>query len=114
MRSFKTLTTAAVLTIGLLIATPTESPANTKTKKRGPLTRAELKQAERRLSEMGYWTGPIDGVIDSLTQNALTAFQKWEGRNVTGHLTRSEFNAIREATPPAPRDPGYKHVEVDL
>lgn len=114
MRSFKTLTTAVVLTIGLLVATPSASHANTRTKKRGPLTRAELKEAERRLSEMGFWTGPVDGVIDSVTQNALTAFQKWEGRRVNRHLTRSEFNAIRDATPPAPKDPGYKHVEIDL
>jgi peptidoglycan hydrolase-like protein with peptidoglycan-binding domain len=114
MRSFKTLTAATILTLGLLLATPAESAANTKTKKKGPLTRAELKHAERRLAEMGYWTGPLDGVIDSVTRTALTAFQKWEGRRVTGVLTRAEFDAIRDATAPAPRDSGYKHVEVDL
>ena len=114
MRIFHKLTAIAVLTIGLLVATPLATPAHTKAKKKGPLTRTELKSAERRLSEMGYWTGPVDGVIDSRTQNALTAFQKWEGRRVTGHLTRSEFNAILDAPLPAPRDPGYRHVEVDL
>jgi len=114
MRSFKTLTAAVILTLGLLLATPVESAANTKTKKKGPLTRAELKEAERRLSEMGYWTGRVDGVIDNHTQTALTAFQKWEERKVTGHLTRAEFNAIRDASSPVPRDSGYKHVEVDL
>ena len=45
---------------------------------------------------------------------ALITFQKWEGRKVTGRLTRAEFNAIREATAPRPKDSGYKHVEVDL
>ncbi|HEU4834789.1 MAG TPA: L,D-transpeptidase family protein [Pyrinomonadaceae bacterium] len=113
MRSFKILTTVVILTLGLLLATP-ESAANTKTKKKGPLTRAELKEAERRLSEMGYWTGRVDGVIDDVTRTAVTAFQKWEGRRVTGLLTRSEFNAILNATSPAPRDSGYKHVEVDV
>jgi lipoprotein-anchoring transpeptidase ErfK/SrfK len=44
----------------------------------------------------------------------LVTFQKWEGRKITGHLTRAELNAIRNATPPRPKDPGYKHVEVDL
>ena len=112
MCSFKTLT--VILTVALLLATPTGSTANTKTKKKGPPTRAELKEAERRLSEMGYWTGPVDGVIDKVTRTALTAFQKWEGRRVTGLLTRSEFNAIRDATTPQPRDSGYRHVEVDL
>ena len=114
MHSFKRLTAVVVLTISLLSSTPTDSTASTKTKKRGPLTRAELKEAERRLAEMGYWTGRVDGVIDSVTQTALIAFQKWEGRRVTGRLTLSEFNAILNAPSPAPRDAGYKHVEVDL
>lgn len=99
----------------LLVLASTESTARTKSKKQtGPPTRAELKEAERRLHEMGYWTGPVDGVIDSDTHSALIAFQKWEGRRVTGQLTRSEFNAIREASAPQARDSGYKHVEVDL
>jgi L,D-transpeptidase catalytic domain len=88
----------------LILALFTPSTANTKVKKRdaGPLKRAEVKEAESRLREMGY------------REQALITFQKWEGRKVTGRLTRAEFNAIREATAPQPKDPGYKHVEVDL
>ena len=74
----------------------------------------ELKEAERRLSEMGYTTGRVDGVIDSTTRQALITFQKWEGRKITGQLNRAEFNAILEAAAPRPKDTGYKHVEVDL
>ena len=116
MRISKRLAMAEVLTIALLVLTSTESAANTKAKKRetGPLSRTEVKDAERRLSEMGYWTGRLDGVIDHVTQTAVIAFQKWEGHRTTGRLTRSEFNAIRDAASPQPRDPGYKHVEVDL
>lgn len=99
----------------LLVLASTASTANPKVKKHaGPPTRAELKEAERRLREMGYWTGPIDGVIDNETHSALIAFQKWEGRKVTGQLTRSEFNAILEASAPQAKDAGYRHVEVDL
>jgi len=110
------LATAVLLTIALLALTSTSSAANTKVKKRdgGPLRRAELKEAESRLREMGFRTGPADGVIDSATQQALTTFQKWEGRRITGRLTRAELNAIRTATPPRPKDAGYRHVEVDL
>ncbi len=88
----------------LVLALFVPSAANTKTKKRdaGPLKRAELKEAESRLKEMGY------------RYQALITFQKWEGRKVTGRLTRAEFKAIREATAPRPKDSGYKHVEVDL
>src|SRR5215216_2618800 len=104
---------AVLLTIALLVL-PSSSTAKRKNRDAGPLKRAELKEAERRLSEMGYWTGRVDGVIDSTTQLALVTFQKWEGRKITGHLTRAELNAIRNATPPRPKDAGYKHVEVDL
>jgi L,D-transpeptidase catalytic domain len=70
-----------------------------------PLKRSEIKEAERRLSAMGFGDD---------TRRALMTFQKWEGRRITGNLTRAEFNAIRNATPPQPKDSGYKHVEVDL
>ena len=105
------------LTLGLLLLSPIESTADTKKRKRvanPPPTRTELKQAERRLSEMGYKAGPADGVVDGATRNALVMFQKWEGRKVTGRITRSEFEAIMSAEPPQPRDPGYAHVEVDI
>jgi L,D-transpeptidase-like protein/putative peptidoglycan binding protein len=107
---------AGVLLItALLVLTPTKSTAGTvKKRDRGPLNHAELKEAERRLSEMGYLTGRVDGTIDSDTRIGLITFQKWEGRKITAHLTRSELNAIRDANAPQPKDSGYKHVEVDL
>ena len=73
-----------------------------KTRVTRALSRAEIKQAQARLAEMGY------------AQNALVVFQKWERRKVTGRLTRNEFDAIMNAEPPRPKDPGYKHVEVDI
>jgi hypothetical protein len=78
------------------------------------LTRAEKREAERRLFELGYWTGAIDGVIDQTTRSALIAFQKWEGRSVTGKLTLRELEAMRSAANPEAREIGYAHVEVDL
>jgi peptidoglycan hydrolase-like protein with peptidoglycan-binding domain len=112
-----------LLLTGLFLA-PTNSAGSTrggKRKSRAPeraasrqLTRAELKIAEGRLAELGYGTGPVDGVIDAVTLNALVAFQKWEGRNVTGRLSRDDFDALVIAKAPVPRDAGYRHVEVDL
>jgi len=81
---------------------------------RPPLTRAEVKEAERELSELGYWTGAVDGVFDPATRSALIAFQKWEGRPVTGELTLAELEAIRAGAAPKARDSGYAHIEVDL
>jgi len=96
---------AAVGTLLLVLLASINVIANTKTSKRdgGPLKRAELKEAETRLNEMGF-----------RGKQALATFQKWEGRKITGRLTRAELEAIRNATPPRPKDAGYKHVEVDL
>ena len=61
-----------------------------------------------------HWTGAVDGVFDPATRSALIAFQKWEGRPVTGQLTLDELEAIRTSTSPKARELGYGHVEVDL
>lgn len=79
-----------------------------------PLTRSQIKEAEQRLAELGYWTGRIDGVWDAGSREALIAFQKWEGRPVTAKLTIDELQALRASVAPQPRDPGYEHVEVDV
>jgi peptidoglycan hydrolase-like protein with peptidoglycan-binding domain len=78
------------------------------------LTRAQIRDAERRLSAKGYWTGVIDGVFDAATRQALIAFQKWEGREITGQLTVDELEAIRSSAAPKTRDIGYAHAEVDI
>jgi len=78
------------------------------------LTPRQIKEAERRLQELGYWTGTVDGRLDPATQSALIAFQKWEGRPITGQLTIDELGAIRTSAAPQARESGYGHVEVDL
>ena len=86
-----------------LVVVSATSLAATK-KKTHRVTSAEAKQAAVRLTEMGYGSG----------RNALIAFQKYEGRKATGQLMRADFEAIMNADPPAARDDGYGHVEVDL
>ena len=81
---------------------------------RASLTRQQIRDAERRLAERGYWTGAVDGVVDTATQAALIAFQKWEGRALTGKFTIDEIEAIQKSTGPKARDGSYEHVEVDL
>lgn len=78
------------------------------------LTRAQIKEAEQRLSDSGYWTGPVDGVFDAGSRSALIAFQKWHGREVTGKLTIAELKAIHDSAVPQAKETGYEHVEVDL
>ena len=78
------------------------------------VTRAHIKEAELRLNEMGYWTGAVDGVLDTASKSALIAFQKYEGRAITAQLTIDELEAIRTSASPKARDLGYAHVEVDI
>jgi hypothetical protein len=104
---------AVVLALSLLLLTVTQSPAIAGAQKRKGRTpraatpslgRAETRQAYARLAEMGFGTG----------RSGLITFQKFEGRRVTGQLTREELDAIMKASAPQARDSGYQHVEIDL
>jgi peptidoglycan hydrolase-like protein with peptidoglycan-binding domain len=112
MNTSTKISRAVLLILSLLVVTASVSKADKR--KRSSLNRSEVKQAEQRLSEMGYGTGRVDGVIDGVTRNALIAFQKLEGRKVTGQLSREDFDAIMSAAAPQSRESGYSHVEVDL
>lgn len=74
----------------------------------------EMIEAEERLADLGYWTGPVDGVFDAASKHALIAFQKMEEHKRTGILTTADLEALRSASRPAPRDNSYAHIEVDL
>jgi len=81
---------------------------------RAPLTRDDVRRAERRLADLGYWVGPVDGVLDPVSRQAVVAFQKVSGRKATGRLARADLAALDRAVPPLPRETGPAHVEVDL
>ena len=104
--------------LSLLLLTPANSSTIASAQKRKghppnrSLNSTEITEAEARLAEMGYGKGRRDGAIDM--RNALIAFQKYEGRKVTGQMSREDFELIMNATGPVPKDTGYKHVEVDL
>jgi len=106
---FRSVTVKSLAAWLLLISVFSTSNAQQK-----HLSRSQTKEAERLLSQMGYWVGPVDGSFDAETKSALITFQKWEGRTTTGVLTLEEIDAIRLGDMPKPRDPGYEHVEIDL
>ena len=85
----------------------------------GPSQRQELSmeerlEAEQRLSDLAYWTGPIDGTLDPAFRHALIAFQKVESRPRTGRLTKGELQVLRAASRPLPRQTGVAHIEIDI
>src|SRR5882724_11024888 len=101
MRTIKTFT--STLTLSLFLLTPTNSFAITNAQKRQgrpshtrtpALSRVEMKEANARLAEMGYGAG----------RSALIAFQKYEGRKVTGQLSRDDHDAIMSASAPQAKD----------
>lgn len=99
---------------GLLLLSMLSSATAQENRRKVVLTGTQIREAERLLSELGYWTGRIDGRFDEGTKSALIAFQKWEGRAPTGKLTVDELEAIRNGVSPKARELGYAHVEVNV
>jgi cell wall hydrolase len=94
-----------------------QNPKTTPTKK-GPvaedLSDAEISDARRLLDQLGYWVSLEATGNDTSLHHAITAFQKIEGRERTGILTREELEVLRSARMPRPLESEYPHVEIDL
>jgi hypothetical protein len=75
----------------------------------------KVKAAQRKLIALGYLLGgSADGQFGPVTQEALTAFQKWEGLDRTGALDAPTTARLATASHPAPltRGPAGKRAEV--
>ena len=81
----------------------------TEVEDRGPAV-ADL---QRRLRDLGYWLGPVDGVFGELTEQAVFAFQKYQGLRVDGRVGPSTSAALRDSTRPRPRSTSGDLLEVD-
>jgi hypothetical protein len=70
---------------------------------------------EHRLAGLKYRPGPVDGVFDERTRDAVLAFQKVEGLQRDGIAGASVWERIFTATTPTPKrsDVGTR-VEVDI
>jgi lipoprotein-anchoring transpeptidase ErfK/SrfK len=77
-------------------------------------SRPQVLEAEKLLSNLGYWISKVDGKADASTRHALIAFQKVEKRKRTGVLTTGELKALRAASRPVPKYTGDSHIEVDI
>lgn len=68
----------------------------------------EVAQVQRRLTELGYNPGPIDGIFGPMTEEAVKAFQRMEALPDTGVVdqatwTQMGFQCISPPPPPPPR-----------
>lgn len=61
-------------------------------------SRTTVADAQRRLAELGYDTGPANGVLTARTRDALRAFQRDRALPVTGRMTRQVAERLGHAT----------------
>ena len=59
----------------------------------------EVTTAQRMLTVLGYYSGPIDGVNGPATSTAIAEFQKGRGQPITGNVTPALLQQLRVATP---------------
>jgi len=78
---------------------------------KGPLVSA----LESRLTALRYPCGPVDGVYDHRTRDAVMAFQKVERLKRTGRMSAADWERLTKAAIATPRlsQPGNR-CEVDL
>ncbi len=73
----------------------------------------EVLDLQNRLAHLGYWVGPVDGNYGYLTQQAVYAFQKYQGRERTGVADAATLQALASAQRPRPRSTSGYRFEVD-
>ena len=101
-------------TIGLFLPALLLTTGYIEAQQAPPRENKQVLEAEKILSDLGYWVLKVDGIADASTSHALTAFQKVEKRKRTGILSARELMALRIASPLKPKFTGSEHVEVDL
>ena len=60
-------------------------------------SQADLMQAQRLLTGLGYYRGPIDGVYGPATRSAIMQFESSQGLPRTGYLTPSLVQSMKAA-----------------
>jgi hypothetical protein len=56
---------------------------------------SEVTGAQQRLRNLGYYDGPLDGVLNEATQDAIRAFQARSGLKPTGALDQATQSKLR-------------------
>jgi peptidoglycan hydrolase-like protein with peptidoglycan-binding domain len=112
-------TTTSVSTLLTTTSVAPMSTASTTVPRNVPLLRvgskgAAVRDLQRRLSTLGYWLGPIDGVFGNLTQQAVYALQKASSLARDGVVGVATSAALSHNVRPRPRSKAGTVVEIDL
>lgn len=123
-----TATTALTTTPSTSVpATPTTVPATSTTTVTSPPTTAppppaslgpgdqgqDVVEVQRRLQDLRYWVGPLDGDYGLLTQQAVYAFQKVNGLAVDGRVGPVTRTRLADPVTPATQSTTGVVWEVD-
>src|SRR5580698_8011249 len=84
---------------------------------------AQLRDAQKRLIQLGYYKGSADGLMGPKTKKALKGFQRDQGLRVTGTLTMetrvtlaamARVPSERLASVPTPPPPNFIETHPDF
>lgn len=82
----------------------TSYPPPAQASRPAPQPSAAVSQAQDRLSRLGFYHGPIDGLAGDETTRAIESFQASRGLASTGTLTPATVEAMRTSEAPAALD----------
>jgi peptidoglycan hydrolase-like protein with peptidoglycan-binding domain len=75
---------------------------------------AKVKHLQKRLTELGYRAGPVDGVYGAATVSAVLAFQKREGLGRDGVAGMAVEKALVHPTAAGPRPGPAPRIDIDI
>lgn len=108
-----TITPTAVTTPSTAASTPPAATPASALLRRGDRGRP-VEAVQRRLVELGYWVGPVDGVFGHLMQQGVYAVQKAAGIGPDGVVGPRTRAALDRGARPAARSSQGRVVEVNL
>lgn len=100
-----TVTTAPVITLPVITLAPTATPNPTATASslKNGSTGSAVKAVQRRLRDLGYYNGEIDGEYGEGTERAVRAFQKANKLDVDGKVGSKTLARLNSSTAVATR-----------
>lgn len=74
----------------------------------------DIAKVQRRLTELRYYVGPVDGEAGGATTSAVMAFQKVNGLSADGAVGPQTLAALAKPVPPKLQGGAANRIEVDL
>ncbi len=96
-KKFASTTPSATPTVTKKVAVPVEKPVETAADN-GPLGNKDVYAVQRKLEQMHYFTGTVDGYYGPQTARAIKKFEQANGLKQTGQLT-ADISAMILAAP---------------